>query len=88
MCIIYNTIKWTFIFFIGTSYFDLNEGITCGDWEITQMKKAMIKASKKFVPLTISKKLNTTNRYKICDPNIRDTLVTELNPDSQINVKV
>ena len=48
------------------------------------MKKAMINASKKFVSLTISKKLNTTNRYKICDINILDTLITELNPDSQI----
>ena len=72
------------ICFLGTSYLDLNEGITSSDWEITQMKKAMINSSKKFVSLTISKKLNTTNRYKICDINILDTLITELNPDSQI----
>lgn len=72
------------ICFLGTSYLDVNEGITCSDWEIAQMKKAMIKASKKLVSLTISKKLNTTNRYKICDLNILHTLVTEHNPDSQI----
>ena len=72
------------ICFLGASYLDVNEGITCSDWEITQMKKAMIKASKKLVSLTISKKLNTTNRYKICDLNILHTLVTEHNPDSQI----
>ena len=72
------------ICFLGASYLDVNEGITCSDWEITQMKKAMIKASKKLVSLTISKKLNTTNRYKICDLNILDTIVTEHNPDSQI----
>ena len=36
------------ICFLGTSYLDLNEGITCSDWEITQMKKAMIKALDNF----------------------------------------
>ncbi|GAA3642958.1 DeoR/GlpR family DNA-binding transcription regulator [Flavivirga jejuensis] len=72
------------ICFLGTSYLDVNEGITAIDWEIAQVKKAMIKASKKLVSLTISEKLNTSNRYKICDINDLDVLITELDPSSTI----
>ncbi|UJH66678.1 DeoR/GlpR family DNA-binding transcription regulator [Allomuricauda sp. SCSIO 65647] len=68
------------ICFLGTGYIDIQKGITEVDWEIAQMKKAMIRASKKTVSLTISEKLNTSNRYKICDINTIDTLVTELDP--------
>lgn len=71
------------ICFLGTGYLDPIQGITEIDWEIAQMKKAMISASKKVVSLTISEKLNTTNRYKICDINTLDVLVTELNPNDQ-----
>ncbi|VAW12414.1 Transcriptional regulator, DeoR family [hydrothermal vent metagenome] len=70
------------ICFIGTGYIDIDKGITEADWEISQMKKAMIRASKKIVSLTISKKLNTTNRFKICDIHALDILITELEPDS------
>lgn len=70
------------ICFLGTGYLDIENGITEVDWEIAQLKKAMIKASKKVVSLTISEKLNTSNRYKICDLDRIDTLVTELNPNS------
>lgn len=72
------------ICFLGTGYIDANEGVTAIDWDIAQMKKAMIKASKKLVSLTISEKLNTTNRYKICDIDAIKTLVTELDPNSQL----
>jgi len=71
------------ICFLGTGYLDLNEGITEIDWEIAQMKKAMISASKKLVSLAISEKLNTSNRYKICDINMINTLVTELDSNSE-----
>ena len=70
------------ICFLGTGYLDVNEGVTTIDWEITQMKKAMIKASKKVVSLTISEKLNTSNRYKICSINNLDVLITELDLDA------
>jgi DeoR/GlpR family transcriptional regulator of sugar metabolism len=72
------------ICFLGTGYLDVNEGITAIDWEIAQMKKAMMKASKKIVSLTISEKLDTVNRYKICDINTLDILVTELDPNSKV----
>lgn len=72
------------ICFLGTGYLHSEEGITEIDWEIAQMKKAMIKASKQVVSLTISEKLNTSNRYKICDINALDLLITELDPNSTI----
>lgn len=71
------------ICFLGTSYLDIKQGITAIDWEVTQLKKAMIKSSKRLVALTISEKLNTVNRYKICDIKDIDTLVTELDPNSE-----
>ena len=71
------------ICFLGTGYMDLDKGITEIDWEIAQMKKAMVNASRKIVSLSISKKLNTVNRYKICDLTQVDTLVTELDPSDK-----
>lgn len=70
------------ICFLGTGYIDSIDGITEIDWEIAQLKKAMIKASKRVVSLTISEKLNTTNRYKICNIDALDVLITELNSNS------
>lgn len=70
------------ICFMGTGYVDLINGLTEFDWEVVQMKKAMINASKKVVSLSIAEKLNTTQRYKICDIQAIDTLITELSPDS------
>lgn len=70
------------ICFLGTGYIDIEKGITELDWEIAQLKKAMVKISKKLVSLTISEKLNTFNRYKACNLIAVDTLVTELEPDS------
>jgi DeoR/GlpR family transcriptional regulator of sugar metabolism len=70
------------ICFLGTGYLDPLNGITEIDWEIAQLKKAMIAASKKVVSLTISEKLNTINRYKICDINTLDVLVTEMDPNT------
>ena len=48
------------------------------------MKKGMINSSKRLVALTISKKLNTRNRYKICEVNTLNDLVTELDPTSEL----
>ncbi|WP_340202497.1 DeoR/GlpR family DNA-binding transcription regulator [Ascidiimonas sp. W6] len=71
------------ICFLGTGYLDPVRGLTEFDWEIIQLKRAMIKAAKKTVLLTISDKLNSSQRYKTCDLDRMDTLITELNPDSE-----
>ncbi|MEZ4970348.1 MAG: DeoR/GlpR family DNA-binding transcription regulator [Flavobacteriaceae bacterium] len=70
------------ICFLGSHSIDLSHGLTEFDWEIVQMKKAMIKASRRVVAPVISEKLNTIQRYKICDIEDVDTLITELDPDN------
>ncbi|MEM6524469.1 MAG: DeoR/GlpR family DNA-binding transcription regulator [Bacteroidota bacterium] len=72
------------ICFMGTGYLDPVNGLTEFDWEVVQMKKAMINASKKVVSLTISEKLNSSQRYKICEIQAINTLITELEFDSQL----
>ncbi len=66
--------------FIGTGYVDPVYGLTEFDWDIVQLKKAVIDASKKTVLLSISEKLNSQHRYKTADINAINTMVTELEP--------
>ena len=70
--------------FIGTGYVDATYGLTEFDWDIVQIKKAVIKASKKTVLLSISEKLNSQHRYKTCDINAINTMITELAPENEI----
>jgi DeoR family transcriptional regulator, fructose operon transcriptional repressor len=68
--------------FLGTGYLDPNSGLTEFDWEVVQVKRAMIAATKKLVLLTVSNKLFSVQRYKTCDLNAVDILITELDPQS------
>ncbi len=70
--------------FIGTGYVDALYGLTEFDWDIVQIKKAVIKASKKTVLLSISEKLNSQHRYKTCDINTINTMITELAPEDKL----
>ncbi len=70
--------------FIGTGYVDSFYGLTEFDWDIVQVKKAVIKCSKKTVLLSISEKLNSQHRYKTCDINAINTMITELDPNNQL----
>ncbi len=67
--------------FIGTGYVDALHGLTEFDWDVVQVKKAVIRASRKVVLLCISEKLNSQHRYRTCDISAINTLVTELPPD-------
>lgn len=64
--------------FLGTSYLDSDRGLTEFDWEVVQLKKAMISSASRIISLTISEKLGSSQRYKVCDLDRIDTLVTEL----------
>lgn len=66
--------------FLGTNSIDVNEGLTDLEWEVIEVKKAMIKNTRKTVLLSISKKLNTVQRLKICSLEEVDILITELDP--------
>jgi DeoR family transcriptional regulator, fructose operon transcriptional repressor len=67
--------------FLGTSHLDPEHGLTEIDWDVVQLKKAMILASKKIVSLTISEKINSVQRYKVCETHSIHTLITELKPN-------
>lgn len=69
--------------FMGTNSIDLEHGLTEFDWEIVEMKKAMIKASKKVVAPVISEKIDSFQRYKICNIEDIDILITELDPKDE-----
>ncbi len=66
--------------FLGTSYLDVKYGLTELDWEVVQLKKAMISASAQVISLAIAEKLGSSQRYKICDIESIDVLITELPP--------
>jgi DeoR/GlpR family transcriptional regulator of sugar metabolism len=69
---------------LGTNALDTEHGLTDNDWEVVQVKKAMIQSSKKLVSLTISEKLQTTQRLQVCRTDEIDVLITELRPDDPI----
>lgn len=72
------------ICFLGTNAIDLEHGITDNDWEVVQLKKAMIESSKKVVCLSISEKVNTVQPIRVCGLEDIDLLVTELESDDPV----
>ena len=72
------------ICFLGTNAIDIQSGVTDNDWEVVQLKKAMIESSAKVVCLAIAEKINTYQPIQICPLNKIDILITELNPDDPL----
>lgn len=72
------------ICFLGTNAIDLEHGVTDNDWEVVQLKKAMIESSKMVVLLSISEKINSVQPIKVCDLGDIDILITELDADDPI----
>jgi len=66
---------------MGVNSIDRQHGITDNDWDVVQIKKAMIESSQKTVCLSISEKLNSFQPIQICGIDQIDTLITELAPD-------
>jgi DeoR/GlpR family transcriptional regulator of sugar metabolism len=69
---------------LGINAIDRQNGITDNDWDIVQMKKAMIESSAQTVVMSISEKLNSSQRIRVCGLNEIDMLITELDPDSPL----
>ena len=67
--------------FLGTNSIDIDAGITDSEWEIIDVKRAIIKSSKRVVSLAISEKLNTVQKFKVCSLDEIDLLATELPSD-------
>lgn len=68
---------------LGTNSIDLQMGITDLEWEIIEVKRAMIASAQKTVSLAISEKLNSSQRLQVCPLEQVDILITELDPSSE-----
>lgn len=64
--------------FMGTGNLDATQGLTEFDWEVVQLKKAMIETAQQVVVLTISEKINSAQRFNVCPVTEIHVLVTEL----------
>ena len=71
---------------MGTNSIDTKVGLTDSDWEIIDVKKTMIEVSDKVVILTISDKLQSTQKIRICGIHQIDNLITELDPNAPVLV--
>jgi DeoR/GlpR family transcriptional regulator of sugar metabolism len=72
------------ICFLGINAIDINNGITDSDWEVVQVKRAMIESSQQVVAISISEKINTTQKIEICGLKKIDLLITELPPEDPL----
>jgi DeoR/GlpR family transcriptional regulator of sugar metabolism len=69
---------------MGTNSLDPHMGLTDSDWEVTDVKKTMVQVSEKVAVLTISDKLDSTQKIQVAPIHAVDYLVTELTPDSAL----
>lgn len=69
---------------LGTSSLSPQEGITDSDWEIIQIKKAMLSCSEKTAILSIAEKLNTVQKMKVCSLSSIHYLITDLDTDDKM----
>jgi len=69
---------------LGTNAIDLQRGMTDNDWDVVELKKAMIAASAKTVCLTIAEKLNSFEALQVCELSRIDYLITELDPTDKL----
>ncbi|MES2518368.1 MAG: DeoR/GlpR family DNA-binding transcription regulator [Bacteroidota bacterium] len=68
---------------MGINGFD-QDCISDSDYEVVQVKKAMIKASKQLITPMISEKLNSSLRLQVCSLDKVDYLITELTPNHSL----
>ena len=68
--------------FMGASGLDLDVGLMEIDWEVSQLKKAIVKVSDKVVILSTSEKIDTKQRFLVSGLDKIDTLITEVDPNS------
>ncbi len=64
--------------FLGVNAINLETGMSDNDWDVVQIKKAMIESTRKLVCLTISEKINSQQPIQVCDIKKIDILITEL----------
>lgn len=68
--------------FLGVSSLDVNQGLTEMGYEVSIIKKEMIKASDKVIVLATSDKINGKMPHQVCGLDKVDAIVTDLNSKS------
>ena len=67
--------------FLGVNALDVEHGLTDNDYEVAQVKRAMIESSDRVVVLSIAEKLNTQQKIQVCPVSQIQTLITEVPPN-------
>jgi DeoR/GlpR family transcriptional regulator of sugar metabolism len=70
--------------FLGVNAIDTGTGVTDNDWEVVQVKKAMVESARKVICVTISEKINSLMPFHVCPVEDLDMLITELPPDDPL----
>jgi DeoR/GlpR family transcriptional regulator of sugar metabolism len=68
------------ICFLGVNAIDATNGVSDNDWEVVQVKKAMIESARSVICVTISEKINSYMPIHVCPVEDLDMLITELPP--------
>jgi DeoR/GlpR family transcriptional regulator of sugar metabolism len=66
---------------LGINAIDVKHGVTDSDWDVVQIKKAMIESAEKVICVSILEKTNTCQPIQICPLEDIDILITESNPN-------
>ncbi len=69
---------------LGVNALDIEHGLTDSDWEIVQIKREMIKSSKVVIAPVITEKLDTFQRFKVCNLQDIDVIITERKGDDPL----
>jgi DeoR/GlpR family transcriptional regulator of sugar metabolism len=70
--------------FMGINALNLENGVSDNDWDVVQIKKAMVESSQKLVCLTIAEKINSQQPIQVCESSKIDILITELNSEDPL----
>jgi DeoR/GlpR family transcriptional regulator of sugar metabolism len=65
---------------LGTNSLSIEDGLTDSDWEVVQVKKAMIRSAKRTAIMSIAEKLGSNQNMKVCELNAIHYLITDLSP--------
>ena len=69
---------------LGINAINMENGVSDNDWDVVQIKRAMIESAQKLVCLTIAEKIDSQQPIQVCDCTKIDTLITERSPDEPI----
>jgi len=69
---------------MGANAISITKGLTDSNWDVVQIKTAMVRTAKRTGVITISEKLNSSQRMNVCGINQINYLVTELSPDDSL----